>query len=410
MKPEDGAQSVFGTQYAGSEMNSQGESDSRRNRTLVWIVLIVGTCVTLFLLGWQAGALLPPQDLASYWAAAHLLKQNPYSPELVSAFERSRGLRVSNPPLIMRNPPWALALALPLRLISYRVAFALWSMMSVVAVVACSRSVWKLFGAPESVWTLLLPVLFGPTMVLLIVGQWSVVVLAGVAFFVISIARQRYLLAGTALLLVIGKPHIVLLFLIAVLLWIVRAGKWAVLVGALIATTVSSLLVLIMNPAIFRQFLDQILHVAGEGVLYPNIGGLLSDVTGQHFVALLPQAVGVIWLAFYWRGHRDQWDWKREGVLVLAVSVACSYYSYAYDEVLVLPALIGAFLNGNRKIFLACFVATNLGYALYLFQIAGRFGFSYMFLSWTTTAWLITYAASTTVPQVQAKSMAAEQN
>jgi hypothetical protein len=390
-------------------MSSQDESGSRRNRPLVWFILIVGTCVTLFFLGWQAGAVLPPQDLASYWAAAHLLKQNPYSPELVSAFETSCGLRAPNPPLIMRNPPWALALALPLRLISYRVAFALWTMMSVVAVIACTRAVWKLFGAPESLGTLLLPVLFGPTMVLIMLGQWSVVVLIGVAVFLLLIERQRPLLAGTALLLVIGKPHVVLLFLIAVLLWTFRARRWAVLVGAVIATTASSLLVLAINPGIFRQFLDQILHIAGERVLYPNMGGLLYYITGQHFMALLPQALGVIWLVFYWRRHRDQWDWKREGMLVLAVSVACSYYSYGYDEVLVLPALIGAFLNGNRKVFLACFVATNIGYALYLFQIVGSLGFSYMFLSWTSTAWLITYAASTMVPQVQAKSMA-EQN
>lgn len=391
-------------------MSSQDESGVRNNRTSTWIVLVVGTCVILFFLGWQAGAVLPPQDMASYWAAAHLLKQNPYSPELVSAFEKSWGLRVSNPPLIMRNPPWALALALPLRLISYRIAFALWTMMSVVAMIACARAFWKLFGSPESLGAILLPILFGPTIVLLIVGQWSVVVLVGVALFVFSIERQRILFAGAALLLVVGKPHVVLLFLIAVLLWVLRARKWAVLAGAVIATAVSSSLVVVMNPDIFREFLDEILHVASEGVLYPNMGGLLSDITGNHVIAFLPQALGVIWLIFYWRRHRDQWDWKREGMLVLAVSVACSYYSYAYDEILLLPALIGAFLNGNRKVFVVCFAATNVGYAIYLFQIAGHFGFTYMFLSWTGMAWLLTYVASTVAPQIQAKSIAAAQH
>jgi hypothetical protein len=136
--------------------------------------------------------------------------------------------------------------------------------------------------------------------------------------------------------------------------------------------------------------------VVGETYPYPNVGGLLFATSGHHVLALLPQLIGVVWLLFYWWQHRSDWDWKTNGMLVLLCSVACSYYSYPYDEILVLPALIAAFANGNRRIFLAGFVTTNLAYVVYLFQIAGKFGFGPLFLSWTATAWLLTYALSQT--------------
>ena len=59
-----------------------------------------------------------------------------------------------------------------------------------------------------------------------------------------------------------------------------------------------------------------------------------------------------------------------------------------------LPALMAAFANGNRRIFTGFFIATNLGFALYISNIAGRFGFGYMFLWWSASAWLITYVAT----------------
>jgi hypothetical protein len=108
-------------------------------------------------------------------------------------------------------------------------------------------------------------------------------------------------------------------------------------------------------------------------------------------LAFLPQIVGLAWLVFYWRKHRANWDWKFHGMAVLLVSVACSYYSFPFDQIVVLPALMAAFANGNRRIFLAAFIATDLGFAFYISNTAGRFGFGYMFLCWTALAWLITY-------------------
>ena len=78
-------------------------------------------------------------------------------------------------------------------------------------------------------------------------------------------------------------------------------------------------------------------------------------------------------------------------MVILLVSLACSYYSFPFDQIVLLPALIAAYTNGNRRIFLAAFIATDLGFAFYISNLAGKFGFGYMFLWWTAGAWLITY-------------------
>ena len=222
-------------------------------------------------------------------------------------------------------------------------------------------------------------------------GQWTVLVLLGITGFLISIERRQDWLAGAFLLLVMGKPHVALLFLLAIGLWIFQTRRWKISYSTALSLAVSSVVVLTLNPHVFTQFLERTREVVDERVPYPNPGGMLYTISGHHMLAILPQIVGVLWLLTYWCRRRLVWDWNTDGMLVLVSSIACSYYSYPYDEVLVLPALVTAFVTGNKRIFLVCFAFINLGYGFYLFQIAGILGFGYMFLWWTGAGWLVTY-------------------
>ena len=365
-----------------------------RSKTIITIALIACAAGILFVAALMAASALPPQDLTQYWSAAHLVRQNPYSTQLVSAFEKASRIGASEPPLVLKNPPWAIPFILPLRLFSFRVAFAAWAVFSVVAVVGCVGVVWRWLEEPDSIFSILLPLLFGPTIVLLMLGQWTVLVLIGITGFLIAADRRHDRIAGAFLLLVMGKPHVALLFLTAILLWVVQTRRWKIFYSAALSLAASSAFVLVLNPHVFAQFFARTREVVDEKVPYPNLGGMLYILTGNHALALLPQIIGIVWLIFYWTRRRRTWDWKTDGMLVLVSSIACSYYSYPYDEILVLPALVMAFVTGNRRVFLLLFSATEIGYAFYLLQIAFKFGLSYMFLSWTAMAWLITYLAS----------------
>ena len=363
-----------------------------RFQKILSLFLIFFAAGMVFLAAFIASSALRVQDLAQYWAAAHLVRENPYSEALVTNFERSFGYSMHAPAMVMRNPPSALPLVLPFRYMSYNIAFAFWTLVSVLVVAGCARVSSTLSGnSDSSLAPAFLCLLFGPTVALLMVGQIAVLVLLGVTLFLIMAERKRDWLAGAFLSLTCVKPHVVVLFLIAIALWSIKVRRSAVLLSCGLTLAGTSVVALLLNPHIFFQYIAFARQFTGETTPYPNIGGLIYLVSGYRDLAFLPQIAGLAWLAFYWRRHRSHWDWKSHGMAVLLVSVACSYYSFPFDQIVVLPALMAAFANGNRRIFLGAFIATDLGFAIYISNIAGRFGFGYMFLWWTASAWLITY-------------------
>lgn len=355
------------------------------------LIAIVGG--VMFLAAFLAAGALHVQDFAQYWSAAHLVRQNPYSFRLAEEFEHSRGVFAYHP-LALKNPPWTIPFILPLGLFSYRVAFALWDVFSVAVLTVCMHAIWKELRLPASSAPIVLPLLFGPTIILLILGQWTILLFLGISVFLIAAERRQDWIAGASLLLVLGKPHVALIFLIALALWIVHTRRWTIALSGFLAVLTASLFVEVINPHIFTQFWARTIQVISETEPYPNLGGMLFLVSGVHALALIPQIAGLIWLVFYWKRHRRDWSWWEQGTVVILCSIICSYYSYPYDEILALPALLIAYANGNRRLFLVLFTLANLGYVLYISGIAGRFGFGYMFLWWTASGWVITYMVS----------------
>ena len=363
----------------------------RSDKILLPVVLTFAGC-TIFFAAIMSSYALPVQDLAQYWAAAHLLSTNPYSMDLTRALERAAG--ITSTPLITKMPPWAIVTFLPLGLFSYHVSFALWACISVVIVAWCTFAIRRSAYSTPSLAPAILPFLFGPTFVLLMLGQYTVFVLFGAVLFCVLIRENRSWLAGVSLLFVFSKPHIAFLFLIAIAFWMLHRRRWLVLLSALSTLVSACLLALLINHQVFQQFRERSLLVLHETESYPNLGGIMYSMSGNHSIALLPQALGVLWVFYYSIKNRAAWNWDYHGMIVLLVSVTCSYYSYPYDEILALPALVVAFEKGNRRAFILAFALTDLGFVLYICNVAGRFGYGYMFLSWTALGWLATLLLS----------------
>jgi Glycosyltransferase family 87 len=375
-------------------MRGANEHAVRATRTIAGALLFTVLGAVLFLAARAAAFALPVQDFAQYWAAAHLIPKNPYSFRQVTEFERSCQNLVVASPMVMRNPPWALVFVLPFRFLTYQTAFALWTIFSIVAVTGCARAAWRLYTPELSSAPALLSLLFGPTVALLMLGQFAILVLLGVTLFLTMVDRNRDWVAGAALLFILVKPHVVLLFLLAIGLWTFQSKRWKVLVSAGLTVAIASAIVVAINPHIFEQYVLLAKQFSSELTPYPNLGGELYVLSGHHSLAYLPQICGILWLLWYWLCHRSTWNWKTHGMLALVVSVACSYYSFAFDEIVILPALMAAFSNGSRGVFLMGFVATDLGYAVYVSGIARDLIRGPQFLFWTASAWLLTYCLS----------------
>ena len=101
--------------------------DSRRVLTVVALLLIAIVLVGQVRRLLADPTIWPPDDFIEYWAAAKLTLdgRNPYDPNLLLPLQQAAG-RKTDEAVMMWNPPWSLAVVLPLGLFPAREAQLLW--------------------------------------------------------------------------------------------------------------------------------------------------------------------------------------------------------------------------------------------------------------------------------------------
>src|SRR5438128_2601871 len=94
-------------------------------------------------------SILPPDDFVEYWAAGRLNAQgeNPYDPDKLLPLERSIG-RDTDEAIMMWNPPWTLALAMPFGLMDGRAAQLLWLLLGFLFIGGGADWLWRIYDGP----------------------------------------------------------------------------------------------------------------------------------------------------------------------------------------------------------------------------------------------------------------------
>ena len=97
------------------------------------------------------GNIAGSRDFVVFWATGQQLihHANPYDATAMKQIERSAGLNTGYNVLFMRNPPWALPLALPLGFFGLRSGAVFWSMAIVACLLASVLILWRIEGRPE---------------------------------------------------------------------------------------------------------------------------------------------------------------------------------------------------------------------------------------------------------------------
>jgi len=288
------------------------------------------------------------RDFVEYWSASRLLLNggNPYAPDELLQLQRSVGWG-SDAALIMWNPPWTLPFIVPFGLLGFNLSQFAWLFSQLLLILTCTQALAPLYGGGSTncriEWCVALS--FVPTVFVLIIGQISPLVLAGVTGFIVLEKKRKSLAAGAMLAAVAIKPHLLYLFWLALFLWICRYRRWQVLLGAVMAFLIVALLPVYFDRFIYRQYFD--LYNL-QGIVKPfdwpaptlrNIFPLLLD-RSDRWLESLPTLTGLAWLGYYWRKHQAQWQWRETLPLVLLISVTTSFFAWTYDQVVLLPALI----------------------------------------------------------------------
>jgi len=345
----------------------------------------------------QAGV----RDFVEYWSASRLLLNggNPYAPDELLKLQKSVGWPGATA-LLMWNPPWTIPLTLPFALVSFPAAQFGWLLVQLLTILSCTRLLANVYGGTSGScrieWGVALS--FVPTVFVLIIGQISPMVLAGLTGFVVLASKGKWLTAGAALAVVSIKPHLLYLFWLALFLWLCREGHWRVVLSAFVALLLVALIPLYFDREIYGQYFE--LYTLA-GILQPldwptptlrNIFPLLLG-HNDRWLQSLPTVIGIAWLIYYWQQHKMGWQWSEELPLLLLVSVTTSFFAWTYDHVVFIPALIEVTswikrtrLPWYRSWAVIGYLGINVVHAVMRFWLAEEFGYV-----WVAPALLLCY-------------------
>ncbi len=364
------------------------------SRVAAIVILLIAISASAVL--WHNTA-VSVSDFTSFWIAGHQLleHQNPYDANHALQVERAMAF-TGTKPLVMRNPPWTLWITLPLGVLSHSVAWLLWTTCLVLMLAVAAQLLWAVYagkkrrGAPA----LLLTFVFAPTLACVSVGQTAPFVLLGLALFLYLHSRHEFW-AGFALLGAAFKPQLAFLFWLALAFWSLQYKKWRLIAGAITGLAVATAIALWLDRSVVHEYWTMLLAESLQTQFIPTLGGLLRHALGPAWLQIVPAAIGIVGIAWYYSRHRLSWDWKEQLPIVLLASMLLTPYAWLVDEVVLLLALIAAaaviWETRLARQFATLFVIVNAAIVVAL-TLGVRVVSPYYF--WTTWVWIAFYVVA----------------
>ena len=321
---------------------------------VLWLIVISGVMVTLlFVLAQQQTSFMLTADpdtqaiqidFRVFWAAGQLAWQG----EPLAAFDMARlgavhGIVVPDEWMPWLYPPGYLVLLMPFGAMSFPVSFLIATLLSIVLIGLAVRP----FTAKS------LPVWLAMTMApayipALLLGQNSILWLAGLVAALAALRDKRWILAGVLIGCLTLKPQLGLLIPVALL----AAGLWrTIFVAAATAIVLAAVPTLFFGVEYWPLMLDRMTQTGASVALsvehlFLMVGTLrLFTLFGfSSGMAILMQWVvmllSAVIVGILWRSKRVSFDAKAAGLL-LAILLSAPYLWY-YEVAMM--AVIGLFL------------------------------------------------------------------
>lgn len=327
-------------------------------------------------------------DFITYWSAGQQLIHhgNPYDAGKILAIEQSAGYKASRPEF-MRNMPTAFFMAYPLGFLGERAGSIVWSMLILGALMMSIRMLWIMHGRRAD-GIKLLGYCFPPALACLICGQIAVFLLFGMVLF-LYFHRDRPVTAGFGLFLCALKPHLFVPFGVAFLMWSVARRQYRALASAASFLSASAAFALWMDPHAWAQYsaMMKSQHLVGEFI--PTISLFFRLFIDRHlfWMQFVPVAAGACWAVWYFMRNRAKWDWRKQGLVLLLVSVLVAPYAWFMDETVVLPAIMAGLycVSSAKRSMMPFWCIAGIAFLEVIGGIAPNSGY----YVWTSTAWLL---------------------
>jgi hypothetical protein len=324
-------------------------------RVIVWCLLIF----LLFLLFKLSSVLtkptyIPIDDFVRHWAAGKLFLSlnDPYSTFQIQILQDQATGSSSQSEVIntIYISPWSIFLVAPFALLDYPMSRMAWLLFSIILVIISSELLWKTYGGPpQKKWlSWVIAFTFSPTISVLEKGQTGILVLMGLAGFLYFEKLRKYFLAGAFAALITIKPHLVYLFWPALLFWSIHRKNWTVLLSCALTLLAASVLTAIINPQTFQYYFNNVRYHSPLMWATPTIGGYLRYYffgVEQFWPQYVGPVIGLIFFIFYWMKEKLAWSWRNNTPTLVFASTITSFYSWTYDQVVLLVAVIKAWIQ-----------------------------------------------------------------
>jgi hypothetical protein len=149
----------------------------------------------------------------------------------------------------------------------------------------------------------LVVILFAPTISVLEKGQITPLLLLSITgFLYFNINYRNDWAAGAFLALATIKPQVIYLFWIAILFWVIKNQRWAIIASCFITIVSLSLLAMVFNPHIIHQYLGVLQGNFIRELATPTIGAYIRFFwldTDKFWLQFIPPILGVLWFVYY---------------------------------------------------------------------------------------------------------------
>jgi hypothetical protein len=105
----------------------------------------------------------------------------------------------------------------------------------------------------------------------------------------------------------------------------------------------------------------------------------------------VPATIGCAWAFGYFFSKRHNWDWMKDGGLLILVSILVAPYCWMFDQSLAVPALLHAAYVTRSRVLLTVLAFTSV---LIDAELVGGIKMASILFLWTAPAWLAIYLLS----------------
>lgn len=287
-----------------------------------------------------------------YWSATHLFSngENPYSLDLMTAVQRLEAHSTLEVTIMSWNPPTLFVFLLPLAWMPFTTAKFVWLFINMTLVLTAGLMLTHIYMQAESprlrLAFLVFVIGFPAVLAGLYMGQVTFLVFWGMVACMALVKKNQWFWAGAILILATIKPHITILSVIYLLVYMAKHRRWQGWFGLASAGVACLIMLFLFRPGLLADLQGETV-VASVPWATSTIGGLISylgftDVARYLILLFLP-------LPFLLVKYSETFNLELSIALLTLITVPTTFFGWSYDQTILLIPIAQVFAWMSRS-------------------------------------------------------------